>query len=528
MDLEQQLNVTTDRPPSQRVLEYLMAEGGDPEDLLLHHRFVWGVRQGQSPRDALQLARLAYALHPRDEGSLADGWRHLDDAIGREVTILAPGEHRQLDDDGQLLVANLHREPVHLAQMDCRIAWQECHAGRPLTIVIEEPGTPGSSRSTDGRTVWTVPVDGDPMDTWARLLGESAETSAWIQAVAPYRQVCSRAPLAHEHATQATRFKALLHEMLQLYAHGESATEATPISSEEAASVVELADQCAVRYVTQPRLVLPCRDLVDLRPADHWQEEGPRALAALLDGVVGDDPLTHDLFRHADSLRFGAIALTGDPDQLGDDLLSATLPFHTCSLILRPDALDRTVLFRGVPRPFHHIAVPERRFGTYSTVGLRHHLVDLLRARIFLALTPTTSESQRLLWTGQQQTLDLLDTDPPRPFIALLGAIAAQRALGPQGDLGPVRKAASAAVGLALHQALAQPDRHESIGAVHVGSLAMADIEQVVVAVTSPHEFVRYVATGRYPEYLRPAYTYFERQGILLRLRPPESKERPA
>lgn len=496
---------------------YLLENVGEEEAVRLYQRFMWEMRRDGEPRQALQAARFANSYSPSRDTDLQQSLQELHRAVQREPLMLEPGQHQEISLG--LTALNLWDRPVWTSAHELSLASDQLAGERKLTVVFDDADA--SARSLDDQVVWNIPVD-DPSayDSWQSLWsavgrGESPE---WVDAYSYFRSLASPTVLIDEHMVRAKRTRELVQDILMAHSYGPSPEEISSLEEEELAWAFEQIDSFFEHYTQEPRLALACHSLKDFSPLADWQQHGPDGQRALIASVTGDNPLLGDVLAAADRLRIGSLAFTGDPDDNGDDLLSAVLPAQECTVVLKPHVLDRTVFLSGVPHPGAELPVPSSRFGFYNTVAVGStQVLAMLRTRAYLCLLPASEQSIRDYFQGRSQELEMEEATANPAFQALVTAAMVRRN---QGEDNPMVKAAlRVAAAHAIYVGLNRDPLQDPIAGIHLGALDLEDVEQIVVSVRTAEEWQEYHRTGNLPRWLRTPSRFFEEHGIRLRAR---------
>lgn len=515
---EQQLARSDELPPVPGVLSYLHEQVAPEEGQQLYERFLWELRREREPRQALDLARFALAYSPAEPPELSEAIDALRDRISRGPRFLDKGDNCEVAKG--LKVVNLTDHDITVASSELQMAKDYLPSGLNLTVVVDDD--PPSAKDSDGHVIWNIPSGAeDSRASWEAFIRATGgrSTPAWVDAVSNYRHLVTSGGLPDEHAVRAARTRDFVSEVLLEHSYGPSSQEMTQLTDDEVSWVLSQLDFFFDHYTMAPRLALSCRGLDDFSPLADWQQHGPAATSALIASVTGDDPLLVAAMRSADRLRLGTLAFTGDPDNNGDDLLSAVLPPQECAVVLRPETLERTLFFTGAPHPGADLPVPQRKHGFYNTMAVGAGVKEMLRTRAYLGLTPTSAESVRDYFQGRSQEITLEETTANPAFQALVTAVMIRRRQGEDNPM--VRAALRVAAAHSVYVGLSRDPMNDAVGGVHLGALALGDIEQVVVPMYDGEEWRRYHTTGELPSRLRYAEEYLGGFDIRLRGRAP-------
>lgn len=516
---EQQLARSDELPPVPGVMSYLNEQVTAEEGEHLYERFLWELRREREPRQALDLARFAMAYGPSSPPDLDAAISALRSRIGREPSGLDPGASISLRDN--LNIVNLSSRPITFSGSEACLAQDQLLHGKPLTLVVDEHAP--SAKQSERQTIWNVPVQAESGEAAWEALFRSVKgrksSPAWLEAASNHRHLVAVGDLPGEHQVRAQRTRDFVCEVLLDHAYGPSTEQMTQLDDDEVEWVVSQLDFFFEHYTQMPRLALSCRGLDDFSPLADWQQHGPAATSALIASVTGDDALLIDALRAAERMRIGSLAFTGDPDGNGDDLLSAVLPPQECAVVLRPETLNHTLFFSGVPHPGADLPVPQRRHGFYNTLAIGEEVREMLRTRAYLGLTPASPDSVRDYFQGRSQEIQLEETTANPAFQALVTAVMIRRRQGEDNPM--VRAALRVAAAHSIYVGLSRDPVHDAIGGLHLGGLGLYDIEQVVVPLIDDDEWRRYHHSGKLPSRLRHAEDYLQGFNIRLRGRAP-------
>jgi len=504
-------------PPVAGLYNYLLENVGEEEAQQLYQRFMWEMRRESEPRQALQAARFAGSYAPNKQGDLETSLQKLKQAIQREPILLAPGQNQEIS--SRIKVVNLWDRPVYASAHELGLAGDQLAGERDLTIVLDDVDP--STKALDKQIIWNVPVD-DPSshDSWYRLCDVSGrgEVPEWVEAYSSFRSLASPSELIDEHMVRARRTREVVQDILMSHSYGPSIDEVSSLEEDELAWAFDHIDTFFEHYTQEPRLALACHSLKDFSPLADWQQHGPQGQRALLATVTGDNPLLADVLAHADRIRIGALTFTGDPDDNGDDLLSAVLPAQECTVVLKPHVLDHTVFLSGVPHPAAELPIPSSRFGFYNTAAVgADQVLEMLRSRAYLCLLPASEQSIRDYFQGRSQELEMEEATANPAFQALVTAAMVRRN---QGEDNPMVKAAlRVAAAHAIYVGLNRDPMQDPICGIHLGGLELGDVEQIVVALRDSDEWEAYHRSGELPRWLRTPAKFFAEHGIRLRAR---------
>ena len=519
MDASSQPFQLDELPPIPAVVKRLQGLGVQADEArAVYPRFVWELRRGASAQDALANARFA-----RLAVSSTEPLSELRRRINRGVITLGDGGHFTLPEDPRVSLLNLSGGPLDIPALELITAREQLCADRDLLAVFDDHEP--SAQTTVAQVTWNVSTLGelDGEQNWRALTDalNVSELPELIVAHTNHRRLHAPAgQLPSELAVRAQRARALAKTFLTDYTYGTSGEQMMRLEDSEADWALDRFDHHYARYTEHPRLVLPCLNLNRLQPALDWHAQDSASIRALLGAVTGDDPLLSGVLRGYDPMQLGALAFTGDADNVGDDLLSAMLPQNGCFAVLRPQTLDQTIFLAGVPHPTRSLPVPHQAYGFYSTLAIGSDVRDLLRARAYLHLAPLTTDSIDEYFSAVAQTLTL-DEDVHAPTQSLLAAVSMCRNSQDGSEQENIETAFRASV---LSAAFARLGKHrwsEGIGGVHLGPLRLEDIEQIVVPVNSSEDFIAFHQTGQLPEYLQPLAEHYGSHGIKLRPRAP-------
>lgn len=501
------------------VMSYLSEQVTAEEGEHLYERFLWELRREREPRQALDLARFAMAYGPNETPELSQALDALKSKIAREPRLLDPGQHLALSPG--LEVVNLSDRSVAISGAELLLAKEQALLGGGLTVVVDDH--PASAKSAEGQTIWNLPVSAeDAEDSWRSLLKATKGAGplpTWVEAVSNHRHLVGEGSLPSEHLVRALRTRDFVKEVLLEHAYGPSTEQMAQLTDDEVEWVIEQLDFFFEHYTHDPRLALSCKGLDDFSPLTDWQQHGPSATAALLASVTGDDGMLTGALKAADRMRIGSLAFTGDPDSNGDDLLSAVLPPQECAVVLKPEVLDHTLFFAGMPHPGADLPVPQRRHGFYNTLAIGGEVRDMLRTRAYLGMTPASPDSVRDYFQGRSQEIQLEETTANPAFQALVTAVMIRRRQGEDNPM--VRAALRVAAAHSIYVGLSRDPSQDALGGVHLGALGLGDIEQVVVPLLDSDEWRRYHHSGQLPSRLKRAEDFLGEFGIRLRGRAP-------
>ena len=508
------------------VAEYLLASHPSGMRDGAYQRFVAELARGALPEAALQAARFAATLGAQPAASVQEGLENLQRHIARHPVQLPSGAHRRLDE--RVSVFNLSEHAVWLAERELCQAASSLSIPGPLTLVLDDEQKVGV-KSGASNTVWTVGSQTqDGTEFWGSLAGEflgSSEPESWpewLQELAEGRSPVSLTPLPDELALNRAQVRAGLGEILAFYSHGIPHSAQAGELDEDAERVLTLLDESFLHYTQGPRLALSVRSLTDFSPSASWQRAGSDGLRAVLGMVCGDDTVLGSALAASPHLRVGTLVLTGDPDGVDDDLISATLPDAGCALILKPEVLSRSIALCGIPHPRASLPVPHARYGFYNTVGVGlQGALELLHTRFLLQVGPAISEHARQFFQGKSQEVGMSDMQHNPSFAAVMGGLLTLRQSEEmEAGMRTLREAVQSATRYALHHVLAANPEEDGIGVVHLGELTLHDIEQIVIPL-EPAAFETYRRSRRYPAHLVGPAEFFASQGIVLRVRSP-------
>ena len=516
---ENQLARSDELPPTPEVMSLLSQQSDGDTETALYERFRWEIQRDKQPKQALDLARFALSYAPIEQPDLKESIAALNERIHRSPQQLEAGQHLPLDE--QLQVVNLSEKPVQISSSEILLAKEQLSPDKALTVVIDDHET--SARQNDKQLVWNLASQADDsLQGWSALWaasGGKGQLPAWIEALSNGRHPVDINALPSEHQVRAQRTREFVSEMLLNYAYGPAGDQLEQLEEEEVIWVLDQIDHFFDHYTQSPRLALNCLSLDDFSPAIPWQQHGPAATAALIASVTGDDPLLVNVLQAAGRLRIGNLAFTGDPDNNGDDLLSAVLPPQACSAVLRPEVLPRTLFFAGMPYPGADLPVPQRRHGAYNTLAFGDEVCQMLRTRSYLGLTPAAADSVQDYFQGRAQEIRLEETTGNPAFQALVTAVMIRRR---QGEGNPmVRAAVRVAAAHSVYVGLSRDPSKEAIGGVHLGALELSDIEQVIVPLADGDEWRQYHKSGKLPSRLRSQAKFLHGFDIQLRGRAP-------
>ncbi len=518
-DFAAQLSNSANARPSKITVEYLESVGLEADDSGLWERLTWEVRMGRSPDDGLRRAQFAAAVGGRrGSASTRDTVAAVADAAGREPRRLEPAGHIEL---GQgLTVANLCSFPVDVSAADAKAAHANSRHGDRMTLIVDEGEASSVRDGADGQVIWTAGIDGRPHEPWEALGDACGGLPEWLEGRV-LRPLAARSGfLPGEAQSLAARVRGQMTHVLAAYEYGTDPNQLAEISEDDAREILDAVSQALDSMTREPRLVLPACNLLDLGPSEeHFR--GSRMLEALLRMVTGDDRLVADALRSSPMLRLGHLGFAGAVQHHGDLLASTVSPFD-CVAVLRPEMLASTVFFAGLPVPGADIPVPQRAGGLYSTVAAGEQVLEMLRVRVLLELSPAVPEHSRRFFQGHEiNEMGLVSQGAPNAAFALLvtGIAQALEAPGPGLDAKVLAKAARQSVRQALTQVLARPP-HGAIGGVHIGPIGIEDVEQIAVCLYSGEEYEA-AANGMTPDYLAETSSYLSARGVRLRYRPP-------
>ena len=516
---EQQLSRSDEMPPVPGILSYLHEHVNPEEGRHLYERFLWELRREKEPRAALDSARFALAYAGATPPLTASALSELSDRIRRNPLKLSAGQNLQVAEG--LKVVNLSDSQVEVSGHELLMAKSQVAAGGDLVVVIDE--SQPKANASKAQVVWEIPLQAeDSRASWEALMSlssGSAQMPEWIEASTNSRHLVALGQLPSEHQVRAFRTRDFVKEVLMEHAYGPSSEQMTELDEDEVGWVLDQIDFFFDHYTSSPRLALSCRSLDDFSPLADWQQHGPAATAALIASVTGDDPLLVSALRSADRMRIGTLAFTGDPDNNGDDLLSAVLPPQECSVVLRPEVLAQTLFLSGTPHPGADLPVPQRRHGFYNTLAVGKDVREMLKTRAYLGLTPADNDSVRDYFQGRSQEIQLEETTANPAFQALVTAVMVRRR---QGEDNPMVKAAlRVAAAHSIYVSLIREPSQDAIGGVHLGALGLSDVEQVVIPLADGDEWRDYHRSGNLPGRLRKSQSYLQSFDIKLRGRAP-------
>lgn len=521
---DQQLARSDELPHIPGVLAHLTEQVSRDEAFAVYERFLWELRREKESSAALANAKFSVSLaQTLRSQSVDEALSALKARIGRLPLSLTAGAHASISDSGKATVLNMTDRPVDVATAELVMAAEQVTHPVSLTVVIDDQ--PASARrAADQHIVWQIPAQAeDAEESWRALLEVAdgyVDEGQWVSAYSSLRHLAAESgTLPSELDIRAQRARQFAQNVMMTHAFGPVDDQMIQATEQEAERAISLFDKEVQRYTEQPRMVLACRSLRDLSPAEQWQAHGPAGLRALISSVTGDDPYVTAALAAAPRLRLGTLAFTGDPDAADDDLLSASLPPGHCFAVLRPETLARTLFFAGVPHPSMTLPVPQRRFGFYNNVAVGRDVVDLLRVRTYLNCTPATPDSVRDYFHGREQELLLKGSDLNYGFQALLSAVAIARK--DETDVESFEAAVRVAALNAVFTGLGRDSLLDGVGAVHLGALNLTDVEQLVVPLDSAHDFEVYHRSGRMPSYLQPVADFFGAYGVRVRPRAP-------
>lgn len=517
---EQQLARSDELPLEADVMSYLQQQATSAEGQHLYQRFLWELRREREPRQALDMARFAVAYGPSETPRLSDALQKLKVRVGREPHAIQSGSSLELA--GRLKLVNLSGRRVEIAGSEIRLAGEQLtKPDQQLTIVIDDHLP--SARYNGQQLIWNIPVQAeDSRLSWLALVqavNKQGQLPAWTDAISNNRHLVSTASLPSEHAVRAERTRSFVAEVLLDHSYGPSSEEMTQLDEEEVAWVLLQLDHFFEHYTSHPRLALSCRSLQDFSPLADWQQPGPEATKALIASVTGDDPSLIAALSSVDRMRIGTLAFTGDPDNNGDDLLSAVLPPQDCAVVLRPEALESTLFLTGIPHPSADLPVPQRRHGFYNTLAVGSQVTEMLLTRAYLGLTPASAESVRDYFQGRAQEIALEESTSNPAFQALVTAVMIRRQQGEDNPM--VRAALRVAAAHSIYVGLARDPMRDAIGGIHLGGLDLSSVEQVVVPLIDGDEWRHYHKSGKLPNRLNKTQSYLSSFDINLRGRAP-------
>ena len=513
---EQQLSRGDELPRVPGLVAYLKENVGEEEVPGLYERFMWEMRREKEPRQALQAAKFALSYSPTKHVTLEQGLGSIQQAISREPLLLQPGEHQSISE--QLEVINLWDHQIWTSRNELTMGADQVAKNNKLIVVLDDQ--PPSARLNEGKLIWNIPVRGDNAEDSWRALWEAdhkGEIPEWVSAYSSFRHLADSNTLPNEHQIRSARTRELVQDILMSNSYGPSPEELSSLDQEEIDWAFDAFDRFFEHYTAEPRLALACQSLKDFSALADWQNYGPQGQRALLEAVTGNSPLISSALHSVDRMRMGSLAFTGDPDRNGDDLLSAVLPAQECTVVLKPEALQRTLFFGGVPHPTAHLPVPSIKYGYCNTVAIGKQVVDMLKTRAYLCLTPATDQSIRDYFQGRGQEIELEDATGNPAFQALVTATMIRRK---QGEDNPMVKAAlRVAAAHAIYVGLNNDPLQDPMAGVHLGGLSLDDVEQIVVAVHDTQEWEDYHRSGKLPAWLRAHKKFFDSKGIRLRAR---------
>lgn len=506
-DRHLQVDTRTVRLPG--LLDMLRRSGYPERDLTrMYPHLMWALAESVPAEEAIGQAAFADIVQ-QSAGDVAN----VSSAVGRDRSELEAGQSR---DHVGYSVVNLGAATVQYAARDLQlIAERLVLPPRRLTVVLDDELAPQARGD-----VLTLPVsdeDDDARHDALSDLAKGAVDDGLIEALASSRSL-SGANLADEQQLRARRARTLLEQVLGSVSAVREDGETFSLSTHQAQQVVTRFEQVLSSYTRHPRVALACRSLVDLAPAEDAHRHGTDATRALVERITGHDPLVSATLAGWPTLRVGQVCLTGDPDDNGDDLLSATLEPAACQLILTPQASQRALYLPGPLLPGRRVKVPHEQFGFYNAAATADSLQDMICARAMLSLTPAVGEDVRAYLRGQTQELSLLPSPTGTRFHGVMAV--ANELYEPDADATAAEEMTRTLVGSALFSCLARSGEEDCISAVIGGPLGAADIEQVVVPVRMD-QFVTYRTTAAIPESMQPLSAHLGDLGIQLRLAPP-------
>jgi len=513
---EQQLARSDELPRVPGLVAYIRENEGDSEVPRLYERFMWEMRREKEPRQALQAAKFALSYTPSKEKSLQEALDDITNAVHRMPLNLNAGEHRNIAEG--LEIVNLWDHSIWISQNEISLCKQQIAGAKQLIVVCDD--TEASARLADQKMIWNVPVFDESSETsftelWR--LQNKGDLPDWALAYSSFRHLADSEQLPSEHQVRSMIARETVQEILLSHSYGPSPEELSAIEPDEMEWAMEQIDLFFDHYTAEPRLALSCHSLKDFSPLADWQQHGPQGQRALIEAVTGNNTLVSEALHSVDRIRIGSLAFTGDPDNNGDDLLSAVLPAQDCTVVLKPETLHQTLFLTGLPYPAAELPVPSSEHGMYNTMAVGREVTEMLKARAYLCLTPATEESIRDYFQGRSDELELEDATGNPAFQALITAVMIRRK---QGEDNPMVKAAlRVAAAHAIYVGLNSDTLRDPIGGIHLGPLILDDVEQVVVPVRNEHEWEEYHRTGQVPEWLNSAQKFFSSKGIRLRAR---------
>lgn len=518
---EQQLARADELPRVPGLVAYIRENEGTDQVSRLYERFMWEMRREKEPRKALQTAKIALSYSPSESPDTRQAIEEISRAIHRAPLLLRPRESIELGEG--LQVVNLWEQEIWIAESDLLFCKSHFSPDHSLIVVCDDQ-RPGA-RIAKEQTIWNVPVipgsDYNDEDAVARLWEQhhKGQLPERIGGWADHRRLVSPDGLDGEHQIRAAKTRDMVQAILLSHSYGPSPEELSSIEPDEMEWAMGQIDLFFEHYTGEPRLALACRSLKDFSPLADWQQHGPQGQTALLEAVTGNNPLISEALHSVDRMRMGSLAFTGDPDHNGDDLLSAVLPSQDCTVVLRPETLERTVFFTGMPHPGAELPVPDIDNGLYNTVAVGRGVTDLLRTRTYICLTPATEDSIRDYFQGKTDELELEDATANPAFQALITAIMVRRKQGEDNPM--VKSALRVAAAHAIYVGLNSDPSRDPMGGVHLGGLTLDDVEQIVVSVRNEDEWETYHRSGILPNWLLPAKKFFDSKDIRLRARSP-------
>lgn len=506
-------------PPVPTVLSMLSAQVDSGQVAKVYDRFLWEARRGVEHDQALENALFFASLAGNPLGD-EDPRKGLQRQIDREAVTLGSLERWN---EGEVTVFNMGQDTIRFSRKELMSGYESLVAPRKLIMVVDE--SPAPSKVTDDTVIWQVSSNPSEYgEAWEWLLSGLGVDSPpeWLRAAMSFRQlVCASDSFQDELQIRAHRAERFLVGVLTQYTLHDSEEEVgeESISEEEAEWALRECRRKFLTYSENPRLTLDCQSIENLLPRSDWQGQGPQSLRALAGAVTGDDIYLTALLQSSDRLRLGTLSFSGDPDQTGDDILSASMPASTCSVVLKPSVLKDTLFLAGFPHPTAIISVPQTPYGYYSTVAFGEDARHLMWVKTLMNLTSATPASAADYVRGRGNEVTLNAAQAGYGFRSLVTAIGHQRLSGPEDP--EVQRILRGSVLYAMFgDQMRAPDEH-SIGGIHIGPLGLEDIEEVVVTLKEVTQFSRYMKTGQLPSYLRPTASFFEKRGIRVRARPP-------